>query len=58
MKFFYDSGRSRSTLKLIKVLVSIIAVTVLTLQPMATSYAIGPGPDPGPDPGPNPGPGR
>ena len=46
------TGQSRSTLKLIKVFVSIIAVALLTLQPVAPSYAFGPGPDPGPDLGP------
>ena len=50
--------RPRIVCKRIKTTLSIIAIAVLTLQPMAPSYAFGPGPDRGPDPGPDLGPGR
>jgi len=50
VKYFHGTGQSRSTLKLIRVLVISIAVMALTIQPMATSYAIAPGYDPGPNP--------
>ena len=50
--------QSASKYKLVKVFLTIAAVTVLTLQPIAPSYAFGPGPDRGPDPGPDKGPDR
>jgi len=61
--YLNKAGQSRYTRRLMKVSLSIITVLMLTFQPMAASYAIGPGPDPGPgpdrgpDPGPDPGPG-
>ena len=39
-------NHSGNRYKLVKVFLTIAAVTVFTLQPIASSHAIGPGPDP------------